>query len=70
MKFTTTAGGKMKAFQETTSDWSGDVSNHIYYLTDDKSKMIAFYNVDSGKVTKFKNPIRFDTRYRKFKELK
>lgn len=70
MRFTTTAGGNMKAFQETTPDWSGDVSNHIYYLTDDKAKMIAFYNVDNGRITKFKNPIRFDTRYRKFKELK
>lgn len=60
----------MKAFQETTSDWSTRVSNHIYYLSDDKSKMYAFYNVDSKTVTKFKNPIRFDTRYRKFKELK
>lgn len=70
MKFTTTAGGNMKAFKEITSDWVGNVSNHIYYLTDDKSKMIAFYNVATGRVTKFKNPIRFDTRYRKFKELK
>lgn len=70
MKFTTTAGGKMRAFQETTPDWSGDVTNHIYYLTDDKSKMVAFYNVDTGEITKFKKPIGFDTRYRKFKELK
>jgi hypothetical protein len=60
----------MKAFQEVTSDWVGDVTNHIYYLTDDKSKMVAFYNVNTKKVTKFKKPIGFDTRYRKFKELK
>jgi hypothetical protein len=60
----------MKAFKEITSDWVGDVTNHIYYLTDDKSKMIAFYNVNTKKVTKFKKPIGFDTRYRKFKELK
>jgi hypothetical protein len=70
MQFTTTLGGKMRAFQETTPDWVGNVSNHIYYLTDDKSKMVAFYNVDTKKVTKFKKPIGFDTRYRKFKELK
>ena len=70
MKSTTIAGGKMRAFQETTADWVGDVPNHIYYLTDDKSKMVAFYNVNTGAVTKFKKPIRFDSRYRKFKELK
>lgn len=68
--FTTIAGGKMRVFQEVTPDWSGDVPNHIYYLTDDKSKMVAFYNVVTKKVTKFKKPIGFDTRYRKFKELK
>ena len=60
----------MRVFQETTPDCVGNVSNHIYYLTDDKSKMVAFYNVDSGVVKKFIKPIRFDMRYRKFKELK
>ena len=60
----------MKAFQETTKDWVGNVSNHVYYLSDDKRKMYAFYNVDNKTVTKFKKPIRFDTRYRTFKELK
>ena len=60
----------MRAFQETTNDWVGNVSNHIYYLTDDKSKMVAFYNVDTKHIKKFIKPIRFDMRYRKFKELK
>lgn len=60
----------MRAFQETTRDWSTPVSNHIYYLTDDKSKMVAFYNVDTGQIKKFIKPIRFDMRYRTFKELK
>ena len=60
----------MRAFQETTNDWVGNVSNHIYYLTDDKSKMVAFYNVDTKQIKKFIKPIRFDMRYRKFKELK
>jgi hypothetical protein len=60
----------MRAFQETTKDWVGDVSNHIYYLTDNKEYMVAFYNVDSGVVKKFKKPIRFDMRRRTFKELK
>jgi hypothetical protein len=60
----------MRAFQETTKDWLHPCPNHIYYLTDDKSKMVAFYNVNTGKVTKFKNAIGFSTRYRTFKELK
>ena len=60
----------MRVFQEITNDWVGNVSNHIYYLTDDKSKMVAFYNVDTKQIKKFINPIRIDLRYRKFKELK
>jgi len=60
----------MRVFQETTKDWVGNVSNHIYYLTDDKSKMVAFYNVDTKQVKKFIKPIRIDMRYRTFKELK
>ena len=60
----------MRAFQETTKDWSGNVTNHIYYLSSDKSKMYAFYNVDTKRITKFKNPIGFSSRYRTFKELK
>ena len=70
VKSTTIAGGNMRAFLETTKDWVGDVTNHIYYLTDDKSKMVAFYNVNTGVVKKFKKPIGFDTRRRTFKELK
>lgn len=60
----------MRVFQEITSDWVGNVPNHIYYLTDNKEKMVAFYNVNTGEVKKFIKPMRFDMRYRKFKELK
>jgi len=60
----------MRVFKEITKDWVGNVSNHIYYLTDDKSKMVAFYNVDTKQVKKFIKPIRIDMRYRTFKELK
>ena len=60
----------MKAVQETTKDWVGNVSNHIYYLSDDKRKLYAFYNVTTGVVKTFKKPIGFDPRYRTFKELK
>ena len=60
----------MRVFQETTKNWVGNVSNHIYYLTDNKEKMVAFYNVDTKQIKKFIKPIRFDMRYRTFKELK
>jgi hypothetical protein len=60
----------MRVFQETTKDWQGDVTNHIYLLTDDKQKLVAFFNVNTGLIKKLKQPIRFDMRYRTFKELK
>jgi hypothetical protein len=60
----------MRVLQETTKDWVGNVTNHIYYVTDDKMKMVAFYNVNTKTIKKFKKPIGFDTRYRTFKELK
>jgi hypothetical protein len=60
----------MRVFQETTKDWVGNVTNHIYYLTDNKEKMVAFYNVNTKQIKKFIKPIRFDSRYRTFKELK
>ena len=60
----------MRVFQETTKDWVGNVTNHIYYLTDNKEKMVAFYNVNTKQIKKFIKPISFDTRRRTFKELK
>lgn len=59
----------MRVFQETTKDWVGNVTNHIYYLTDNKEKMVAFHNMNTGETKKFKKPIFFSTRYRTFKEL-
>lgn len=60
----------MRVFQETTSTWSTPTPNHIYYVNDSKSQIIAYYNVTTGKVTKLSKPIRWDMRYRTFKELK
>ena len=60
----------MKYYQEVT-DW-GDhkVKNHIYYLSDDKSKMVGYIKNGTLDLFKFKNPIRIDTRGRKFELLK
>ena len=60
----------MRVFQETTNWNEHNVPNHIYYTSDSKSKIYAFYNTVTGEIKKFKNPIRWDMRYRTFKELK
>lgn len=59
----------MRVFQETTV-WDSKVPNHIYYTSDSKSKIYAFYNTITKEVKQFKKPIRWDMRYRTFKELK
>jgi hypothetical protein len=55
----------MKALQETT-DW--EYKNHIYITTDSKEKLIAY--VVDGELFTFPKPLKFDTRRRKFKEVK
>ena len=53
-----------------TSEWLDDTPNHVYFLDDSKSKMYAYVIQGDIEVTKvFKNPIRFDSRYRKFVEV-
>lgn len=55
----------MKYFQEVTQ-WSGNTPNHVYYLTDDKRKMVGYIPVGTRKLQKFSRPMDFDTRGRKF----
>ena len=55
----------MKWFAETT-DYKDTTPNGIYLLDDGKSKMYAFKPFSTGIVKVFKNPIRIDTRGRKF----
>ena len=50
--------------QETTK-W--DTPNHIYYLTECKSKCYG-YIVDNKEVM-FNKPMKFDKRYRTFKKI-
>lgn len=54
----------MKWLAETT-DWKDSVPNGIYLLDDSKTKMYAFRPV-GGEIKTFKNPIKIDTRGRKF----
>ena len=55
----------MKWFAETT-DYKDSVPNGIYLLDDSKSKMYAFKPRGTGEIKTFKNPIKIDTRGRKF----
>jgi len=54
--------------QETTV-WDGNYANHVYLLSDDKSKMIGYLRDGTLTAKIFKNPIGFDTRGRKFEVL-
>jgi hypothetical protein len=54
----------MKWFAETTQ-YNDSIANGVYLLDDAKSKMYAFRPA-SGDIKTFRNPIRIDTRGRKF----
>jgi hypothetical protein len=62
----------MRVFKETTKDWSVPQANHTY-IVDDKKEYLYGY-VPAGRPAKevrmLKNKIRFDWRYRTFKEIK
>ena len=55
----------MKWFAETT-DYKDSTPNGIYLLDDAKAKMYAFKARGTGDIKVFRNPIRIDTRGRKF----
>jgi hypothetical protein len=55
----------MKWFAETT-DYKDAVPNGIYLLDDTKTKMYAFKPRGTDDIKMFRNPIRIDTRGRKF----
>jgi hypothetical protein len=55
----------MKWFAETT-DYKDSVPNGIYLLDDAKVKMYAFKPRGTGDIKVFRNPIKIETRGRKF----
>ena len=55
----------MKWFAETT-DYRDAIKNGVYLLDDSKSKMYAFRSPVTNSIKVFRNPIRMDTRGRKF----
>lgn len=56
--------------QEITDWGTHNTPNHIYYLNDDKSKMVGYIKAGTKALFKFKKPISIDVRGRKFVELK
>jgi hypothetical protein len=56
----------MRVLREIT-DW--DIPNHIYFASDDKSKIYAYIRASGTTVEQFKKPIRFSTSHRKFTEI-
>jgi hypothetical protein len=57
----------MKYFQEVTV-WSDNPNaiNHIYYMNDEKTQAVGYLKFGKGRLFKFKQPLRLDTRGRKF----
>lgn len=51
------------------TEWNGPVANNIYVLNDSMTRMIAYVPEGSDRVQKFKQPIEFDRRGRKFLEM-
>lgn len=60
----------MKYLQEVTEWESKDSPNHIYYVCDDKTKMVGYIKQGTVDLFKFKQPIAIYTKGRKFVELK
>jgi queuine/archaeosine tRNA-ribosyltransferase len=60
----------MKYLQEVTDWGSHNVPNHIYYLNDEKTKMVGYIRAGTKTLFKFKKPMGIDIRGRKFIELK
>ena len=56
----------MKVVQETT-EWSHP--NHVYFLNDDRNKMVAYLQSGTVQIREFKKPISFYTKGRKFQEV-
>ena len=62
----------MKAFLETTHWPDTEFNcNHVYWMDDSKNKMHAYAKFGNpAEVTVFKNPIKIDTRGRKFEPVR
>lgn len=57
----------MIVVQEITK--GGFYPNHVYVLSDSKSKVYAYIKAGTKEVIKFKKPLNFSTSYRKFRTI-
>ena len=58
----------MKFLKELT-EWPGATPNHTYLVVDSREKMLGYVRSGTKKLEMFKQPLPFDTRRRKFKEV-
>ena len=60
----------MKVFEEVTV-WNSEyrVPNHIYFMTDSKSKALAYIREGTTEIFRFRNGIKLDLRGRRFREI-
>lgn len=56
-------------FVREVTEWSGNVANNIYVLNDSMTKVIAYVPEGENLVQRFKQPIEFDRKGRRFEEL-
>lgn len=59
----------MRFYRETTV-WDGNIPNHTYLLSTDKSKLYGYMKAGTEDVQVFKKAISFDQRGRRFVEVK
>lgn len=59
----------MKYFKEVTDWGSATAQNHTYYLNDDRTHMVGYIKQGSTELFKFKRPITFYPKGRKFEVL-
>jgi hypothetical protein len=59
----------MKFIEELTVWDSASAKNHIYYVDDAKTRMVAYIKNGTTELFRFKRPIQFSTKGRKFRVL-
>ena len=52
---------------EEISEWNCDQKNHTYITTENKEKVVGYLIRGTATPVMFDKPMRFETRYRKFK---
>lgn len=58
----------MICVQEIT-EWEDTTLNHVYFLTDDKSRMLAYVKSGTDTVFEFSKPLGFSASKRKFQPV-